>query len=53
MSQLIDNELGQRVKTVGFFYSEIIRNLTNVFCSSGSCVGDTTNQTVNSKVLAM
>ncbi len=38
MSQLIDNELDQRVKTVGFSYSEIIRNLSNVFCNGGSCV---------------
>jgi len=27
MSQLIDNELGTRVKTVGFLYSDIIKNL--------------------------
>jgi len=40
LSQLIDNELGQRVKTVGFSYSEIIRNFTNVFCSGGSCAED-------------
>ncbi len=40
LSQLIDNEPGQRVKTVGFFYSEIIRNFTNVFCSGGSCAED-------------
>jgi hypothetical protein len=40
LAQLIDNELGQRVKAVGFSYSEIIRNLTNVFCSGGSCAED-------------
>jgi len=40
LSQLIDNELGQRVETVGFSYSEIIRNLMNVFCSGGSCAED-------------
>ena len=40
LSQLIDNELGQRVKTVGFSYSERIRNLTNVFCCGGSCAED-------------
>ncbi len=40
LSQLIDNKLGQRVKTVGFSYSEIIRNFTNVFCSGGSCAED-------------
>jgi len=37
MSQLIDNELGARVKIVGFSYSDIIRNFTNVFFSGGSC----------------
>ncbi len=40
LSQLIDNELSQRVKTIGFSYSEIIRNVTNVFCSGGSCAED-------------
>jgi hypothetical protein len=40
LSQLIDNELGARVKTVGFSYSEIIRNLINIFFSGGSCAED-------------
>ncbi len=40
LSQLIDYELGQRVKTVEFSYSEIIINFTNVFCSGGSCAED-------------
>lgn len=40
LSQLIDNELGRRVKTVGYSYSEIFRNLTNVFISGGSCAED-------------
>ncbi len=40
LSQLIDNGLGQRVKTVGFSHSEIIRHFTNVFCSGGSCAKD-------------
>lgn len=40
LSQLIDNELGSRVKTIGFSYSEIIRSLTNVFLSGGSCAED-------------
>ncbi len=38
--QLIANEVGQRVKTVGFSYSEKIRNFTNVFCSGSSCAED-------------
>ena len=40
MSQLIDNELGSRVKTVGFSYSDIIKNLLNVFYSGGDCAED-------------
>lgn len=40
MTQLIDKELGTRVKLVGFSYSDIIRNLTNVFFSGGSCAED-------------
>lgn len=40
LSQLIDNELGQRVKTIGFSYSEIFRNLANVFFSGGNCAED-------------
>jgi hypothetical protein len=30
MTQLIDNELATRVKTVGFSYSDIIRNQFNL-----------------------
>ena len=37
MSQLIDSELGARVKIVGFSYSDIIKNLGNVFYSGGDC----------------
>ncbi len=40
MSQLIDIELGKRVKTIGFDYSEIIRNLTNVFFCGGDVIED-------------
>jgi Transposase DDE domain group 1 len=40
MSQLIDNELGVRVKYFGFQYSEIFRNLTNVFLSGGDAIED-------------
>lgn len=38
--QLIDNELSARVKTVGFQYGEIFRNLANVFLSDGSSIED-------------
>jgi hypothetical protein len=40
MSQLIDNELGYRVKTVGYLYSDILKNLANVFYCGGSCAED-------------
>lgn len=40
MSQLIDNELGSRVGLFGFKYSDILRNLTNVFLSGGDCIED-------------
>lgn len=40
MSQLIDNELGIRVKCVGFQYSEIFRNLSNIFLSGGDVIED-------------
>jgi len=40
MSQLIDSELGARVKTVGFSFSDIIKNLCNVFYSGGNCAED-------------
>jgi len=40
MSQLIDNVLGTRVKTVGFSYSDIIKNLSSVFYCGGNCAED-------------
>jgi len=40
MSRLIDRELGQRSRLAGYQYSEIIRNLTNVFISGGDCIED-------------
>lgn len=40
LSQLIDEELGARVKYVGYSYSDIIRNLTNVFLSGGDVIED-------------
>ena len=40
LSQLIDSELGKRVKYTGYSYSEIIRNLTNVFLSGGGVIED-------------
>jgi len=40
MSQLIDNELGSRVKEGGYSYSDIIKNFLNVFYSGGDCAED-------------
>ena len=40
LNELIDNELGIRSKLVGYQYSEIIRNLSNVFLSGGDCIED-------------
>ena len=40
ISQLIDNELGRRMKAIGFDYSEILRNLSNVFLSGGGVIED-------------
>ncbi len=40
LSRLIDRELGTRVQTAGYQYSEIIRKLSNVFISGGDCIED-------------
>jgi hypothetical protein len=40
MPELIDKELGARVKTVGFSYSSILRSFTNIFCCGGDCAED-------------
>ncbi len=40
LSQLVDSELGVRVKFAGYQYSEIFRNLTNVFLSGGNVIED-------------
>ena len=40
MSQLIDNELGERASTVGYSYSDIFRNWTNLFFCGGECAED-------------
>ena len=40
MSELIDNELGMRGGLTGYSYSEIIRNLSNVFISGGEYIED-------------
>jgi len=40
LSELIDNELGIRAKYSGYQYSEIIRNLANVYFSGGDVIED-------------
>jgi len=40
ISALINQELGSRVKIFGFQYSDIIKNLTNVFMSGGDVIED-------------
>lgn len=40
LSQLIDKELGSRVSTVGYSYSDIIRNYANIIFSGGTCAED-------------
>jgi len=40
LSQLIDTELGNRVKLFGYQYSDILKNLTNVYLSGGDCIED-------------
>ena len=39
-TQLIDNQLGIRCRPVGFSYSDIIKNLMNVFFCGGNCAED-------------
>jgi hypothetical protein len=36
LTQLNDNELGTRVETIGFSYSDIIRNLINIFLAAAN-----------------
>ena len=40
MSQLIDKELGNRVTKVGYSYSDIFRNWTNLVLCGGECAED-------------
>lgn len=40
LSQLIDKELGIRVSTVGYSFSDIIRNYANIIFSGGNCAED-------------
>jgi len=40
LKQLIDNELGSRVSTVGYSYSDIIKNYWSIFLTGGDCAED-------------
>lgn len=40
LSQLIDNELGNRVSTAGYSFGDIIKNYANIILSGGNCAED-------------
>jgi len=40
IQQLIDNELGCRVTTIGYSYSDILKNYWAIFYTGGSCAED-------------
>lgn len=40
LSQLIDKELGARVRLFGYSYSDILKNYNNIFLSGGDCAED-------------
>ena len=50
MAQLIDNELGQRVQTVGYSYSEIISNWFDLFLCGGECAEDINEAHMNASL---
>lgn len=40
MFELIDNELGNRVKSYGYSYSDIIKNFFSIYYCGGECIED-------------
>ena len=40
LCQLIDNELGARVRLFGYSYSDILKNYNNIYLSGGDCAED-------------
>ena len=42
LSSVIDSNLGQRFKSFGYQYSEIIRSLMSIYFCGGSCIEDVT-----------
>ena len=47
LSSVIDSTLGQRCKSFGYQYSEIIRSLMSIYFCGGSCVEDVTTHLMN------
>ena len=47
LSSVIDSTLGQRSKSFGYQYSEIIRSLMSIYFCGGSCVEDVTTHLMN------
>ena len=47
LSSVIDSPLGQRCKSFGYQYSEIIRSLMSIYFCGGSCIEDVTTHLMN------
>ena len=47
LTSVIDSTLGQRCKSFGYQYSEIIRSLMSIYFCDGSCVEDVTTHLMN------
>ena len=47
LSSVIDSTLGQRCKSFGYQYSEIIRSLMSIYFCDGSCIEDVTTHLMN------
>ena len=47
LSSVIDSTLGQRCKSFGYQYSEIIRSLMSIYFCGGSCIEDVTTHLMN------
>ena len=47
LSSVIDSSLGQRCKSFGYQYSEIIRSLMSIYFCGGSCIENVTTHLMN------
>ena len=47
LSSVIDSTLGQRCKSFGCQYSEIIRSFMSIYFCGGSCIEDVTTHLMN------